>query len=317
MIVPPAEALRQKRIERHTTSPAQIGQDGMNVNIIQAWRIAPAASQCGWRGRGGWVGMTVASAWMTMRLWAVAAVIAVMLPGVVTGQSPGRDEHKELHWSGAGGCVVDFANTPCRTVRYHKYFFGSGLGFDRTTRSEAVEATDQDGSESKTTTSVWHRWWFLPERTWKFTELLLRAADRVVYIDHEHKIYETHPGAAKRPVPYWEEDDAQCSHTASHSLYLSGRLPDSIVAGVHVVGYRGRDFRGVDYEVYFAPSIGCQDMRFHMVKRGLFGWITAEYDMVVDSYVLGPPARSLFAIPSGYKQVPSILQFQSEQPRMR
>jgi hypothetical protein len=247
---------------------------------------------------------------------AVFAMLVVVLPGVMTGQSPGRGEQKAFHWNGAGGCVVDFVNTPCRTVRYHEFSYGSSLGFDRTTRAESVEAFDHTGSQAKTIARTWRRWWPLPLQTSKVTELVLHTEDQIVYIDHERRVYEAH-GGAHRNSPYWEEDDAQCSHTASHSLYLSGRLPDSIVAGVHVVGYRGRDYRGVDYEDYFAPSIGCQDMRFHMVKRGLFGWITAEYDMVVDAYVLGPPARSLFAIPSGYRQVPSILQFQSEQSERR
>jgi hypothetical protein len=229
------------------------------------------------------------------------------------GQTHGRnDEHKQLDWRAIGGCVVSFVNTPCRTVHYHQYSYGTSLGFDRTTRSEVVEATDQTGSESNTRTSTWRRWWFGPQRTSKVTELLLRATDTVAYIDHDHKVYETRPGAAKRGFPYWEEDDAQCSHTATHFTYLLGRLPDAVIAGVHVVGYRGRDFRGVEYEIYFAPSIGCQDLRFHMVKRGLFGWITAESDKVVDSYVLGPPSASLFVLPNGYRQVPSILSFQTK-----
>ncbi len=239
------------------------------------------------------------------RLMAVLclAITCAMMPG----RPQGQEEHKQLDWRPVGGCVVDFVNAPCRTVRYHEYSFGSSLGLDRTTISQTVEATARDGSESKTTTSTWHRWWFLPDRTWKFTELLLRSTDRVVYIDHEHKIYETHPGAAMRGFPYWEEDDVQCSHKATHFTYLSGRLPDTVIAGIHVVGYRGRDFRGVDYEIFFAPTIGCQDLRFHMVKRGLFGWITAESDKVVDSYVLGSPSTSLFAVPNDYRQVPSIL----------
>jgi len=64
---------------------------------------------------------------------------------------------------------------------------------------------------------------------------------------------------------------------------LPERLPDSVIAAVHVVGYGGRD-RNADYEVYLAPSIGCQPMTFRMVKRFL-GWVTEEYEMIVDSYV--------------------------------
>lgn len=56
-------------------------------------------------------------------------------------------------------------------------------------------------------------------------------------------------------------------------------------------------------------------MSFKMVMRGFLGFVTAEYDMVVDSYILGPPAASLYAVPAEYKQVPSILPFQSAQPK--
>lgn len=211
---------------------------------------------------------------------------------------------------------MEFVHTPCRTVRYHEYSFGSGLGFDRISTSETIEATDHTGSESKTTAGKWRRWWqfFGTGTTFKMTELLLRTEGRVVYIDHEHSVYESQPGG-NRKWPYWEEDDSECSHTASHYLYLSGRLPDSNIATVNVVGYRGRDSRGADYEIYFAPSIGCQQMSFKMVIRGFLGFVTAEYDMVVDSYVLGPPAASLYAVPAEYKQVPSILPFQSAQPK--
>lgn len=177
----------------------------------------------------------------------------------VTGQTLGRDEHKQLDWRGAGGCVVEFVHTPCRTVRYHEHSFGSGLGFDRVSTSETIEATDHAGSESKTTAGKWRPWWQFPGTgaRFKMTELLLRTEGRVVYIDHEHSVYEAQPGG-NRKWPYWEEDDSQCSHTASHYLYLSGRLPDSNIATVHVVGYPGRDSRGADYEIYFAPSIGCR-----------------------------------------------------------
>jgi hypothetical protein len=139
------------------------------------------------------------------------------------------------------------------------------------------------------------------------TELVLRNENRTLYIDHERKSFETHSGGANRGMPYWEEDDAQCSNMKFHFQYLSDRLPDSVVAGVHVVGYRGRDSSGADYDVYLAPSLGCQQMRFRMAKRGFLGWKTAEYEMVVDSYDLGPPSSSLFTVPAGYSQVTSIL----------
>jgi hypothetical protein len=83
-------------------------------------------------------------------------------------------------------------------------------------------------------------------------------------------------------------------------------MPDSNIAGIAVVGYRGQDNKGVDYEAYFAPSIGCEMMLFREVKRGILGWRIAQYERVVDSYQIGPPARSLFEIPGGYKPVPSL-----------
>ena len=62
---------------------------------------------------------------------AVTLVSATLLLSVMPGQQLGRDDHKQLDWKGAGGCVVEFVHTPCRTVRYHEYSFGSSLGFDR------------------------------------------------------------------------------------------------------------------------------------------------------------------------------------------
>jgi hypothetical protein len=254
---------------------------------------------------------------MNTALQAIAAVIIAVLPVIAFGQSVDPDEHRQLHWNGTGGCVVEFVNTPCRTVRYHQKSFGSGLGFDGRTKWETVEAFDHDGSSSMTEIRTWRRWRLSPQHTSNRTEVILHKEEQVVvYIDHDHGVFEEHSGT-HRPMPYWEEDDASCSHAASHSRYLSGRLPDSVVAGVNVVGYRGQDSDGVDYEVYFAPSIGCQQMRFQMVKRDRSGRITAESYMVVDSYVLGPPDPDLYSVPTAYKQVPSIRQFRQGRNRVR
>jgi hypothetical protein len=241
---------------------------------------------------------------------AVIAIVAAVLSGVGIGQvvpSSDPQSHPQMDWKGPGGCVVRYGNTPCRTVHYHTVSFGSGLGFEGTTRSERTEAVDHDGSECTAVVAARRRYWFFPPKTERKTELVLRKENRTVYIDHERRTFETHVGGANKAWSYWEEDDSLCSHTASRATYLSGRLPDSVIAGVHVVGYRGRDHRGAEYEVYFAPSIGCVQMRFQMVMRGLFGWKTAEYEMVVDSYEIGPPSSSLFAVPTGYRQVASIL----------
>ena len=207
-------------------------------------------------------------------------MVAVLVPGFVGAQGLPSSDPSGYKWKEAGACVVEFVHTPCRTVRSHEYSFGSGFGPECVTRSERVEAFDHDGSESKTWTAVRNRYWFSPRETKKITELILRKENQTVTIDHDKRVYQVRAGGANRGMPYWEEDDSQCSQTKSHYTYLKGRLPDSIVAGIHVVGYSGRDFRGADDEIYFAPSIGCQTMRDQMVMRGAFGWKTGESDTI-------------------------------------
>lgn len=199
--------------------------------------------------------------------------------------------------------MVPYVHTPCRTVRYHESSFGS----EGRTNTELIEAVDQDGSESRTTVVIERPSRLISEQTKNMTELVLREENRTLYIDHERRIFETHRGGANKGMPYWEEDDSQCSNMKSHFLYLSERIPDSVIAGVNVVGYRGRDYMGADYEVYFAPSLGCQQMRFQMVMRGFLGLKKEQYEMVVDSYEIGPPSPNLFTVPAGYTQVESIL----------
>src|ERR1035438_4550122 len=158
---------------------------------------------------------------MTFKFGA-AAVLFISFPFSTTlGQPLGRDGHTNLRWRGAGDCVVEFASTPCRTVRYHEYSFGRNLGFDRTTRSESVEAFDHAGDQSKTVARTSRRWWPLPQQTSKVTELVLRNGNQIGYIDHERRVYEAHQRGHN--YPYGEDDDGQCSHTASHSSYLTGR----------------------------------------------------------------------------------------------
>jgi hypothetical protein len=154
------------------------------------------------------------------------------------------EEHKQLEWKGPQGCLVDFVKTPCHTVRYHEYSFGSSLGFDGITNAETIEAINHEGSEAKITTAVRRKFWLLPAWTAKTSELLLREQNRTVFIDHERKTFATEHHGAGRGYQSWEQDDLQCSHAKSHYLYLSERLRDSVVAGIHVVGYGGRDDRG-------------------------------------------------------------------------
>src|ERR1035437_5219035 len=93
--------------------------------------------------------------------------------------------HRQLRWKGS--CAVEFADTACRTVRYHESAFGPSLGFEGTMYSECVEAVVHTGSESNMRNSVWRRFWFFPRQTRKITELVLRTENRTVYIDHERK----------------------------------------------------------------------------------------------------------------------------------
>jgi hypothetical protein len=213
------------------------------------------------------------------------------------------EEHKQLEWKAPQACLVAFAKTPCRTVRYHEYSFGSSFGFDGITNVETIEATNQDGSEAKIMTIVRRKFWLLPAWTVKAAELFLREQNRTVVIDHEKKIFATQHHNAEHGYQSWEQDDLQCSHAKTHYLYLSERLRDSVVAGFHVVGYGGRDDRGADYEVYFAPSLGCQPLRFQTAMRGFLGWTSAKYEKTVDQYEIGPPSADLFTIPAGYKRV--------------
>jgi len=232
-----------------------------------------------------------------------AIVAAVLIGGAGFGQvltSSDSEPPKEMIWKGPGGCVVDLVNTPCRTVRYHWSNFEWAGG---TTTAQYTEAFDRDGSQSTTAVTTHRQPWFFSQQTWYRTELVLRKEHRTIYIDHERKIYETLLRA--KAMPYWIEDDSQCSHAAS-SRHLSQRIPDSVIAGAHVVGYRGRDAIGEYIEEYFAPSIGCQEMRSQFVMRGVLGFKTSEYDMTVDSYEIGPPASGLFKVPAGYKQVASF-----------
>jgi hypothetical protein len=220
-----------------------------------------------------------------------------------TGALKFTDTHKQLEWNRTA-CIVEGGKTPCRTVRYREYSFGVTSGFDSVSSASTIEAVDRQGSEVTIRTEVRRRLWLLRAWSARTTQLLLRPQNRVVNIDHDRKAYSAESlSVSGRGTPYWEQDDLQCSHAASHYLYLSERLPHAVVAGIHAVGYTGRDEGGSEYEVYFAPSIGCQQVRFKMLTRGLFGLPRSIYHRVVESYELRPPAEILFAIPAGYRHV--------------
>jgi len=215
------------------------------------------------------------------------------------------EQHKKLRWDRPGACVVVGVKTPCRTIRYHQVAYGKEFGFDAPTQVSGVDAYRSDGSESQLTQLSAPSDQPPAAKEQRVSEILLRKTGERVFLDHVRRIYEVRK-APGRGLPYWEEDDEQCSHTASHALYLSKRLPEVAIAGVQSVGYAGTDKNGAEYEVYFAPSIGCQDMRFHMTKRDELGHKMAELDKIVDSYELAVPKEDLFQIPSGYKRVATI-----------
>jgi hypothetical protein len=217
---------------------------------------------------------------------------------------------KQLEWKQPGACVVDFVKTPCRTVRWHQTEIES-LGWipddSGVSRLEGMDAVDKNGSEVHTYAGTFLDSPLTLARNLNATTLLLRPEDKVASIDNGRRIFETQPGAKLRKWPYWEEDNDHCSNAASHAVYLTSRLPDSTVAGTHVVGYSGRDAWGTDYKVYFAPSVGCQEFSFQMLSRDSAGRITDNYSKIVDSYELGAPDPNLFRIPEGFQKVDSIL----------
>jgi hypothetical protein len=223
------------------------------------------------------------------------------------GQDPHLDGYKPFVWNRPNACIVDFVNTPCRTVHYHGTLVeNQSWGVhDVTVRSyDVIEAVDQDGSESRTERRHARNYWLFPAQDVSVTFLFIRPQRTTVNIDHVRKRFESSSGH-NLGFSGWETDDSQCSHAASHYLYLSGRLPDCSVAGIPVVGYKGRDIGGGNNVVYFAPSIGCQMLRAERISRNGSGLPTSISTFVVDSYTLGAPAQNLFTIPSGYKQVPN------------
>ena len=211
-----------------------------------------------------------------------------------------------MEWKRANSCVVEFVKTPCRTVRYRIWSFENlawGIHDVASRTFELLWAVDLNGSTVETVTGSSRHHWIVPESRNNGSQIVLRPQDEVISVDHERRIYDLHGGARSRGQPMWEEDDGQCSHTASHYLYLHHRLADSVVAQVRVVGYSGRDDRGADYKIYFAPSIGCQEFHFESTARNAFGLPTQFYYREVTSYELGPPDPELYRIPWGYQKV--------------
>jgi hypothetical protein len=124
---------------------------------------------------------------MTTGAKTLFSTVAAVLTGAGFGQAPvSSDAPRALVWKGPGGCLVNFVNTPCRTVRYRwSSFEWSGAS----TASQYIEAFDRDGSQSTTIIATHRTAWLFPGQTMHKTELVLRKVDRVIYIDHERRIY--------------------------------------------------------------------------------------------------------------------------------
>jgi hypothetical protein len=211
--------------------------------------------------------------------------------------------HKWLDWAPRGGCVVELAKTPCRTVETRDVVFNHNVRDGGLYRISRLHAVAEDGSEATFITEKFRPLWWFVEQTRTSGQMVLHKQNRIISLDPGRRIYAEETGGRHLGVQTWEEDDRACSHARSHYLYLSMRLPDSVVAGFPVVRYGGEDDSGAEYEVDFAPSLGCQSLRFSMIRRGLLGWPTTKHLLEVVSYKLGPPSPDLFAVPRGFRQV--------------
>lgn len=228
------------------------------------------------------------------------AVATTAFASLIVGQDLSPVSYKQLNWTGPGGCVVDIVHTPCRTIRSHEYSVGWDLGFDGIMSVDTIDAFDKDGSTSSTDSIAKWAFWQLPKTPTKRTIIALGIQNRRIEIDHDRAVFQEYPGWLGSAI--WEEDDQQCSHKISNRLSWE-RLPDSIVAGVAVVGYSATDEWGTHIEMFLAPSLGCQQLRLRRWRQNRFGLRTAYREMVVDSFELGAPSPALFAVPRGFRRM--------------
>lgn len=134
----------------------------------------------------------------------------------------------------------------------------------------------------------------------------MRTQDRAVIIDRSRRMFEVHQPAPRNFV-YWEDDYPDCSHHMSHRAGRFTRVADTQIAGIRVVGYKGKDAGGEEVTTYYAPSIGCSTMREELVTRGILGLPISRFLVEVDSYSVARPNPSLFEIPRNYKRVASVV----------
>jgi len=240
-----------------------------------------------------------------LRLGSIALTIAL---GGCHPAKPRSDEEfkKQGTWQGWRASIDCFQArlSPCRTVRSHSYFIQKGKWgiLDASIFSEEeIEALNDDYSTSMTVVRTWRKHWIFPVRRQNATLLHLRSTDQIVTIDHIHRVIYVKTGARGQGFDGWNYGNApDCSHANPHYLYLQGRVRDSVVAGIHVVGYYWHN-EEESGRMYFAPSMGCGMFRRQVVRRKWL-WMPTSFNFdETDSFILGPPDAQLFAIPKDYK----------------
>jgi hypothetical protein len=196
-------------------------------------------------------------------------------------------------------CRVQNVGTPCYTIRSKTWMVdkvGSGW-FDVSAKViEEVEALREDGSHSETVVS----------EDGNVTRLTLHPFDHsnreLFAIDHKDKVVYPQKGFMGG-VPYWEADDQLCTHATEHfTSSPSGRLSDTVIAGLPAVGYYWK-FEGGESEQYYGPTVDCVDLQRRVIERNSLGVPTSFYLRTVESLTLGPPDPRFFAIPSDYQQI--------------
>jgi len=162
---------------------------------------------------------------------------------------------------------------------------------------------DQDYSTSVTLIETSRKHWIVPVSKVNATVLTLRPQDQIVTIDHFHKLFYTDTGALRRSMESWEESDPLCN-TNPHYIYFKGRIADSKIAGIDVIGYYWGNGKGYDAKMYFAPSLGCMRMNTRVTIRNRIGFPTYYSNEKVNSFILGAPEPKLFQVPPDYKNGP-------------
>lgn len=243
---------------------------------------------------------------MLMRFYALCLIMIAWtgsLWGCHRAKRETTDEYRNRYRKSEAACTRS-PISPCRTVRSHRYVIEKGeWGFlDASIYSEErTEALDGDYSTSMTIISTTRKHWVFPVRRQNFTLLQLRPTDQIVVMDHIRRVIYRDMGARAHEVPGWNYGkDPDCSGANARYLYSEGRVPDSIIAGIPVVGYYWHR-EGETGKMYFAPSMGCKMFRRQVVQKNRVGFPTNISIEETDSFILGPPEAQLFEIPRDYK----------------